>query len=181
MQIPNDFIRHFAIQAEIEAQSDRGTALVATSYLDERLREALRAALSDAIEEAKDGSDTVEARLFDGTGPFATLSGKINVAFALGFLGTVALRDLHLIRKIRNHFAHSADPGRFDMPPVSDWCRELRLPDWCLLPGESSPPTEARARFLTAMHLAWSFLWTEMCKKGLVGEGRVAPNPTTLI
>ena len=69
MEIPKEVIRHFGIQAEIENQGDRGAAIIATSYLDERLREALRAAFSDGIEEAKEGSETVEARLFEGTGP----------------------------------------------------------------------------------------------------------------
>ena len=180
MTFPPEAIRHFQILDEIERQTDRGAALVATAYLDERLRDALRAMCTDDVQSVKDGSDTVESRLFDGTGPFATLSAKINAAFALGFVGPISLRELHLIRKIRNHFAHSSSPGGFDASPVADWCRELRLPEWCLDFGDTEPPSEPRQRFLRSVDLLWSFLFTEMVKKDLVGVRRVPPSPDTL-
>jgi DNA-binding MltR family transcriptional regulator len=174
-------LRHFEIRAEIEAQSDRAAALVAAAYLEERLREAIRALFTDAVVQVKESGQTVESRLFEGTGPLATFSAKISIALALGLVGPESLRELHLIRKIRNEFAHNAEPLGFGDSPVSDWCRELHFPEWCLRAGQDTPPTAPRDRFLHSVQLLWNFLWTEMSKKQLIGTYRIQPAPTTLI
>ena len=46
-------------------------------------------------------------QLFDGTGALATFSAKIDIAYAFGLIGTQERADLHIIRKIRNDFAHA--------------------------------------------------------------------------
>lgn len=181
MIIPAETRRHFAIQEEIASQSDRGAALVAAAYVEERLRAAIRALCTDTIADAKDGGDTVEARLFEGNGAVATFSAKINVGFAMGFFGPVTLRDLHLVRKIRNHFAHEVSSVSFADAPVSDWCRELRLPDWCRPSIDEASPTEPRPRFMCTVRLLHNFLFTEMVKRDLIGDKRSQPSPQVLI
>ena len=68
--------------------------------------------------------------LFEGNGPFSTLSSKIDVAYALGLLSSEERRELHLLRKIRNEFAHAVDHEiSFDSPKLRDWSRALAIPD----------------------------------------------------
>jgi len=63
-----------------------------------------------------------------GYGPLGTFSVKIDVAFSLGLLGTEIYRDLHLLRDVRNAFAHpDASSGpTFDSPAISDKCKSLK-------------------------------------------------------
>jgi DNA-binding MltR family transcriptional regulator len=181
MKVPPELIRGSAIMREIEAQTDRGAALISIAYLEERLSRAIRAGFRDAIEEAKFDGSTVEKRLFEGSGPLATLSAKIDYAFAVGFYGPVSYRELHLLRRVRNDFAHSADPLSFESPGIVDRCNELQLPEWVRFPNEEKTPTEPRARFLKSVHVLYQFLWTEMVKKDLVGDTRAPqPEPYTL-
>lgn len=97
-------------------ESDRGAAVLAGGYLDSLLEDLLRAVIVE---------DKSLNSLFDGNGPFATFSGRIDVAFAFGLLPVKTRHDLHLIRKIRNHFAHHSDEVSFTSSPVRDWCKEL--------------------------------------------------------
>jgi hypothetical protein len=57
--------------------------------------------------------------------PLGTFSAKIDAAFQLGLISKPLARDLHLVRRIRNDFAH--DPGEltFETPAVSDRVRAL--------------------------------------------------------
>lgn len=47
-------------------------------------------------------------KLFEGTGPLATMSGKIQVGYALGLYGPKTRHDLEVFNEIRNVFAHAA-------------------------------------------------------------------------
>jgi len=46
--------------------------------------------------------------------------------YLLGYVGPVARRELHLIRRIRNEFAHEYKPLQFTEPSIESRCRELR-------------------------------------------------------
>jgi hypothetical protein len=59
------------------------------------------------------------------SGPLGTFSARIEVAFLCGFIGERAKRDLHLIRKIRNEFAHVPEPLDFSTEQIANRCREL--------------------------------------------------------
>ena len=63
--------------------------------------------------------------LFDGDRPLATFSARINLAFAIGYIPLNAYSDLNLLRKIRNHFAHSAEQVSFEDGRIRDWCGAL--------------------------------------------------------
>ena len=65
-----------AIILETSKQTDRGAALIATAYLEERLIDAIKARLIHDL--------TLENKLFKGSGPLASLSAKINMGFLLG-------------------------------------------------------------------------------------------------
>jgi DNA-binding MltR family transcriptional regulator len=93
-------------------ESDRAAALLIASFLESGLSDGLKRSLVE---------DDSVTRLFQAYGPLATLSGKIDIAFAVGLLTTEIKADLHLIRKIRNHFAHHPDLTDFTEAPVRDW------------------------------------------------------------
>jgi hypothetical protein len=108
-----------AIHAELQQQTDRGAALIAAAILEEELTEALHARLIL--------TPRISQRLFslERLGAISDFGTKIDVAFAVGLIRTAAFDDLHLIRRIRNHFAHKKEPLRFDTPQIAEWCNTL--------------------------------------------------------
>lgn len=101
----------------LDKETDRGCALMAAAFLDELLKELLQNTLVDDPESFKD--------LFSGTGGLATFSSRIELSYLLGLIPPSLRRDLHLIRKIRNDFAHSMKIIDFNHPPIASRCREL--------------------------------------------------------
>lgn len=106
-----------AFKDTLSKESDRGCALYATSYLDKAISDLLYCALAYDKKIDKD--------LFEGTAPLATFSARIKMAFYLGKISKIERRDLDILRKIRNSFAHSADDISFDDEKISNQCGEL--------------------------------------------------------
>ncbi|WP_433752291.1 hypothetical protein [Paenibacillus amylolyticus] len=104
---------------ELSKESDRGCVLLAASYLDNCLKDLLEANCIDD----KDGFND----LCNGTSPLASFSGKIELCYLLGLISPDAKRYLHLIRKIRNDFAHSMEIISFSTERVANRCRNLRM------------------------------------------------------
>lgn len=103
----------------LSRETDRGCALMAAECLSDQLSELLRAHF---VEDRK-----VCDRVFDGmNGALSTFSSRIEFAYLLGHIGVVARRELHLIRKIRNEFAHGYRPLAFADEGVAVRCHELR-------------------------------------------------------
>lgn len=99
-------------------ETDRAAGTLGASFMDNCLEDLLLTFLVD---------DPKIREMFDGDRPLATFSARISLAFALGLLPPNVVADLTLIRKIRNHFAHSAVAVAFSEPPVSDWCRAFSM------------------------------------------------------
>ena len=91
-----------------EDESDRGAAVLALALLEEQLREAI---------ESRDVA-------FKGSG----LNFRVNVeiAYALGLYDQETRDGLHTVRKIRNEFAHSRDPLKFEHGEIAALCRQLK-------------------------------------------------------
>lgn len=109
-----DFIK---FRSTLSKETDRGCALFASSYLEK--------ALSDLIYCALAYDKDIEKDLFSGTSPLATFSSRIKIAYYLGKISKIERRDLELIRKIRNEFAHSVDPIDFETHKINSQCGEL--------------------------------------------------------
>jgi DNA-binding MltR family transcriptional regulator len=103
----------------LSLETDRGCALMAAEYLSAQLAELLQAHFVDDAKACK-------AALEDANGPVSTFSSRIEFTYLLGFIGPVARRELHLIRKIRNEFAHEYKPLAFENEAIAARCRELR-------------------------------------------------------
>lgn len=100
-------------------ESDRACVILTVSFLDELLTLCLRMKLV-ATPSAADS-------LFEGgNAPFSSFSSKIDVAYRLGIISNRLCRDLHLVRKIRNDFAHNIEGCHFSDQAVHNRIRELR-------------------------------------------------------
>ena len=170
LEIPEAARRHWRVVKELEGQSDRGTAIVGAAYLEERLEEAIRSRFVSGV-----SSDVIN-RLFEGYGPLASFAAKVDIAHSLGLLGTHSLHDAHSIRKIRNDFAHKADPVSFSDAAIASKCGALWLPANILWPGATEPPKAARDQFIAATMMLWNLVYSEMVKNEAVLEpARIAP------
>jgi hypothetical protein len=70
--------------------------------------------------------------MFAGQGPLRSFGSKISLVYALGIANEELSRDMDLIRKVRNHFAHNLWEAKFDSSPVREWCAEIRVVDAAL-------------------------------------------------
>ena len=165
-------------------ESDRAAAILATSFVDNTLRRLL---LEYMVEHPKISA------LFEGDRPLATFSSRITIAFGLGMLHHDTYTDLHLLRRIRNHFAHSEEAESFSTSPVREWCAELWIvkkgPENGFFPKGIAP--EVRDQFLLSIGITMLYLDHLLvgfrngkfvrCAVGLVHrtpQPNVASNPT---
>jgi hypothetical protein len=99
-------------------ESDRGSVLVAASELEDALTALLKARLLPSLDR--------DDELFDGAySPFNTFSAKIDLACRVGCINPPVRKSCHILRKIRNDFAHATKIKNFDNPATQDRIREL--------------------------------------------------------
>ena len=73
--------------------------------------------------------ENIPQSLFKGNSPLASLSSRIDMSFSMGLISVNEKRDLHLMRKVRNKFAHEIDHElAFDDEPIRNWIQELETP-----------------------------------------------------
>jgi DNA-binding MltR family transcriptional regulator len=106
------------------ANKIRSEILVRDTFLDEILRRRLERYFTHSDE-------TVE-RLFDPmkSGPISTLTQKANFSYALGIIDKVTLKDIKNLHKIRNRFAHLAEPD-FTDKKIADAIKALSVTKKC--------------------------------------------------
>lgn len=136
--------------AEFANESDRASVILATVMLDEALDALLRARLV----ENPSGDDP----LFDvPNAPFQSFSTKIDLGFRLGLYNRAIARGLHLIRRIRNRFAHRLTGCTFAegavVDQVAEACAALGISD--VVSGK-----ETRRAFELAGSWAVWLLWS---------------------
>lgn len=107
----------YKFRLHLDNETDRGSALMAAAFLDGLLKDLLECFLVDDQKSFKE--------LFSGNGGLSTFSSRIELSYLLALIPVNVKRDLHLIRKIRNEFAHSMDIIDFNHPPIAARCREL--------------------------------------------------------
>jgi len=89
----------FAVFQTLKNETDRAAALLGAAYIDNYLADMFRVRLH---------ADS-QGRLFGRGGPLSSFASKIDLAYGLGWLSVDVWTDLHVIRKIRNDFAHNPD------------------------------------------------------------------------
>lgn len=100
----------------LNEESPRGMVLVIAAEMDRLLLEAIQKMLRDGAGQRELNEDS--------KGPLSSFSARINLAHALHIVTDEEWRDLHLIRKIRNDFAHVRDVS-FENQTVKNRIREL--------------------------------------------------------
>jgi DNA-binding MltR family transcriptional regulator len=96
-------LRHFLDRAI------SGFALSICAKLDAALEAAI-------LEKMRPISQRLRITLFEGYGPLASFSAKIDIAFALSIIDEAMYADLKVIKEIRNQFAHPPISGGFFQP-----------------------------------------------------------------
>jgi hypothetical protein len=105
---------------EFEDETDRAAVILGAAKLDTLLYQLLGRFFLP--------SPTGKDELLDGDSPLSTFSSRINVAFRLGLIDAPFARALHLIRRIRNSFAHELTGCNLDSGAHRDRVKELVLP-----------------------------------------------------
>lgn len=104
---------------EFERESDRASVILAAALLDSALEILLKARLVP--------SATANDSLMDGAyAPVSNYSARIDLAYRMGLISAKFARDLHLVRKIRNNFAHNISGASFEDSGVRSRVQELR-------------------------------------------------------
>ncbi len=141
---------HREIFEELESQTDRGAAIIGASLLESRIEEAIRGRLLD---------DKITVVLFEASGALGSFSAKIDLAYSLGIYGEKTYRELNIIRKIRNDFAHFVKPLDFNSQDMANRCRELWFPKVVEINKQPLEPKEARAQYLRSINILNSLIW----------------------
>jgi mannitol operon repressor len=124
----------FETLEELNKETDRGVALVTTSFLDKLLRDSLAAFMIE--------NDSAQVMLSGFNAPLGTLNTKIAACHALGLITDDEMRQCNIIRKIRNEFAHEIQVT-FASGRLKDLCDNLDVP-------ESDRQVDARGKFAKA-------------------------------
>lgn len=115
-------------------ESSLGMVLVTSSFIDEQLKEILGSFFT---------KEKYAKELLDGANaPLGTLSSRINAAAALGLISDEECKNCHLVRKIRNDFAHKVTTS-FDDDNIKELCRNLT--------GDAPGMLEPKGKYSTAV------------------------------
>jgi DNA-binding MltR family transcriptional regulator len=116
-----DANRERKIVDKINEADDRSAAILAEALLEDRLTKAILARLRE--------DKVVVGEMFKGYGPLASFKAKIDLAFLMGLIEPPFHSYLHIIREIRNRFAHHLEAYDFDVPMIKDRCSRLIYPE----------------------------------------------------
>ena len=103
---------------EFKKESPRACVILSVAILEKALETVLKARL---VPTSSSEDDLIEVPY----APIATFNAKIDLAHRLGLISTKFCRDLHIIRKIRNDFAHNITGCSFEDSSVRSRITEL--------------------------------------------------------
>lgn len=106
-----------AFSGPFHSESDRACAVLGAALVDERIRRLFERRLHSAARKlVKEGS------------ALGNFGARIDLARGLFWISEDSYNDLHLVRKIRNKFAHSADHElSFECRDISDLCHKFLI------------------------------------------------------
>jgi hypothetical protein len=162
------------IVEEIERQTDRAAALIASAYVEERLLLAIQARTNR--------HEKIEKDLYRGSGPLGTFSAKIDLGLLLGIYEPKIHQMLNTIRNIRNEFAHQPKPRDFNSQRIGDLCDNIAVRVKLDMTEKSAghrieidleAPQTRREAFLNAVKML--LLWLDMEIKQMPRRVPAAP------
>src|SRR5262249_3226752 len=102
----------------MRSESARAKVILSACYLEELTLQFVSILL-------KECSDKTDA-LFDGpTAPLSSFSSRIEMLWRMGAIDDKLKESLHLIRRIRNQFAHRIRDCSFDDQKIRGWNSRL--------------------------------------------------------
>jgi hypothetical protein len=104
---------------QFKNESDRAAVILATAKIDYSLFQLISCFLIPNTTKKDELLDP------DENGALSSLSARISLCYRLGIIDAEFTRALHLVRKIRNEFAHEVKDAKLDQPPHRDRIREL--------------------------------------------------------
>jgi hypothetical protein len=125
-----------AMLEELNAETERGVALVVTAFIDDLLGRALASFLIK--------NESAERLLRGFNAPLGTFATKIAACHAMGLITDEETRQCNFVRKVRNKFAHKVQAS-FDDDKIRDLCLNLATDERL-----KETTTTARARFTRA-------------------------------
>lgn len=140
---------------EFAKESDRASVILSVAMLDEALATLLRSRLI-AVTSADDS-------LLDGAyAPISSFSARVDLAYRVGLISVQFCRDLHIIRRIRNEFAHNVSGCSFDSATIRSRVIELSRSCKAIIEGEvrKSFPDGIKGDF--QILVSW-MLWNLWC------------------
>lgn len=108
------------VSSELRAETDRGAIILAFAWIDEELTRSLKKFFRPSAHAAGKADE-----LFGAGRPLGDAATKIDVAFRLGLLQEDTYKSLHLLRRLRNDFAHLAPHLTLETDSVRDRVRTL--------------------------------------------------------
>lgn len=138
-------------------ESDRGCIIVAAAILDKLLEDII-------LEHIKKHAapKTLTKSLFDLSGPISNLSAKISICRAFGLIDDLAYKDLMIIRKLRNSFAHETEKASFTLESVRQKIKSMHFVQHCMREIEierySKTPTQKSKQERGKMLEEWEML-----------------------
>lgn len=70
----------------------------------------------------------IEKEFLGGQGAISTFEARIRACYYMGLIDDVEYKNLEIIRKVRNKFAHSFKPIDFNNQSIKDLCNNLKIP-----------------------------------------------------
>ncbi|WIO74751.1 hypothetical protein QP938_02270 [Porticoccaceae bacterium LTM1] len=111
-------IRFEKVWKALKKESVRGSVVMASAVIEDILEELLKNRLELCCEE--------HDPLFDGANaPIGNMSSKIELSFRTGCIGPKLRKSFHILRKLRNDFAHLSHDIDFETQSVKDRTRNL--------------------------------------------------------
>jgi mannitol operon repressor len=140
---------------ELAKETPRGAVIISCVVIGELLGKTIEAYLRDH----KD----VKGLLNGGvSAPLGTLSARILMALGLGLIDESEYKNLQILRKIRNHFAHNLHAS-FDDRKIGDLCEQL---------DASGFPPKASATPATKYKTIATYLIVLLTKRPMIAVGR---------
>lgn len=102
----------------LKKESVRGSVIIASAIIEDLLEELLKKRLLLCDED--------NDLLFSGANaPIGNMASKIELSYRIGCISPKLRKSLHILRKLRNDFAHLSHEIDFDTPSVKDRTRNL--------------------------------------------------------
>jgi hypothetical protein len=106
------------LEIGLKGESNRAAVIIISAHVDSLLEEIIKSYMIP--------SPNATDALFDGQNSvFANFSNKIDISYRLGLISAPLCRSLHIVRKIRNEFAHDMMGKSLDSPEIKSRIGEL--------------------------------------------------------